>query len=166
MCKYLRKTLGFIAFGTLGLLAINHAQARTLTVTITDNRAEGSTFYLVVIPGREGGSWDDEPAAKMMEILPASEQISWSLELPDGDYAARAYVDLNNNGVLDSGAFNRPTEPFALSIGKQRDKPSRHYHESIFVVNEDQDELTMRLYYPKPAVHELSSSSSSITPSE
>lgn len=164
MCKYLSKIRIFLALGVFGLLAISHAQARTLTVTVTDNRAEGSTFYLVVIPGKEGGSWDDEPAAQMMKTLPASEQISWSLEVPDGDYAARAYVDLNNNGVLDSGAFNRPTEPFALSIGKQRDKPSRHYKESIFVVNEDQDELTMRLYYPKPAEEELSSSSSSVTP--
>jgi uncharacterized protein (DUF2141 family) len=35
--------------------------------------------------------------------------------LTPGDYAFTAFQDLNNNGILDTGLFGRPTEPFGIS---------------------------------------------------
>jgi Uncharacterized protein conserved in bacteria len=36
-------------------------------------------------------------------------------QLPKGDYAIAAFVDRNNNGVLDKNNLGYPKEPFALS---------------------------------------------------
>lgn len=57
-----------------------------------------------------GGS----PAAQV--AIPASGPVVATFEdLPAGDYAVRAFHDVNGDGEMNTNPFGMPTEPFAFS---------------------------------------------------
>lgn len=86
-----------------------------------------------------------------MEILPADSNFMLTIDFPDGLYAVRAYVDRNRNGHLDTSRSGRPREPFAISIGAQRRKPSSRFRESIFLLDEINTRINLTLSYPRSA---------------
>ena len=48
--------------------------------------------------------------------LPAEPPVVWTVaQLPYGEYALKAYHDLNDNGELDRSPVGLPTEPYGFS---------------------------------------------------
>jgi len=48
-------------------------------------------------------------------VKPCSTTVELSFVIPEGEYAVAGYQDLNDNGILDKGLFNIPSEPYGLS---------------------------------------------------
>lgn len=133
--------------------------ARPLTIVIDNNQVAGTILYLALYTAEEGGGdWQQVPYHTVKRVLPMDETAEIQLDLPDGDYAARAYVDVNSNGVLDSGRSNRPQEPFAISSPANRGRPSLRFANAIFKLDDTNNRIIMSLMYPKGAAPEAEAS--------
>lgn len=125
------------------------AQARSVDVVVDNNQAPGKTLYLAVFAAKNGqGSWQQEHHSALKLTLPAESPTTLTLKLPDGQYAMRAYVDMNGNGKLDTASFNRPEEPYAISLAPGRDEPSVRFHNAVFTIGEDRSSVRLGLVYP------------------
>jgi uncharacterized protein (DUF2141 family) len=63
---------------------------------------------------RESFDSSEAPARGDRLLLEAG-RARWMLELPYGDYAIKAFHDLNDNGTLDRNALEIPSEPYGFS---------------------------------------------------
>jgi len=134
------------------LLALwaSNSFARVLTISLNDVRAAGATLYVAVYSTEDGqGSWQQEPYRTLKLTLPEAATAEFELDLPDGRYALRAYVDIDGSGELETARFNRPLEPFTLSSATHQDKPSVHFRNAVFVVDEQNQSLQLTLFYPE-----------------
>ena len=68
-------------------------------------------------------------------------------ELPYGRYAARDYIDQNGNGQLDQRGA-RPSDPFAISVGQGRAKPSLNMQRAAFIYSAEQHDANVPMHYP------------------
>lgn len=161
MCKYLQKPIisGLFLCCCWLLLAAN-SWARPVTLHIEDCRTHGAPFYIILLDGDESGSWQDTPRLQLVQETPSESSFDISIELPDGRYAARAYIDINQNQQLDTTKLGRPLEPFAISIGENRRNVSRHFKDSIFVVDEKHTRPQLTLHYPKASRQAISNQDS------
>ncbi len=126
--------------------------ARMLSISLNDVRTAGATLYVAVYSTKDGqGTWQQEPYRTLKLTLPEAATAEFELDLPDGLYALRAYVDIDGSGELETARFNRPLEPFTLSSATQQDKPSVHFHNAVFAVDEQHQSLELTLFYPKAA---------------
>ena len=64
----------------------------------------------------------------ILEIEPTNSIVLTEINLPDGEYVLDAFLDTNNNGVLDFGLLRRPKEPIGLTnyAGGIPDNFNRH----------------------------------------
>lgn len=93
------------------------ATSITLVIEIENVRSQGDV--LVALFDRRA-AWLDDARAVRKVVLPAptsdASSVRWILEdLPAGDYAARAYQDLDGDGELDKNRIGLPNEPFGFS---------------------------------------------------
>jgi uncharacterized protein (DUF2141 family) len=153
MCKHRRNgRRRFVVLATLCLLGLwaPVSLARTLTLSLNDVRTAGATLYMAIYSADGGqGSWQQEPLRALKFILPKSTTAEFELDLPDGLYAIRAFVDIDGSGELETARFNRPLEPFTLSSATQQDKPSVHFANAIFPLDEEHKFLQLTLFYPQ-----------------
>ncbi|MDQ2076990.1 DUF2141 domain-containing protein [Marinimicrobium sp. ABcell2] len=119
-------------------------------LTVEGNRSPGADLYVAVYPER-ARSWDAEPLVQLRHVLPESSVFTIDLPLDPGAYAIRAFVDLSGDGELATGERGRPIEPFAISVGEGRRQPSMHFRRSVFLLSDDQPEVTLTLRYPEAA---------------
>ena len=114
------------------------------------NRSAGADVYVAVYAA-QAGKWEAPPLWQRRETLPETPSVTLELPLAPGAYAIRAFVDVNGDGELATGARGRPAEPFAISVGEGRRQPSTHFSRSIFRLHEGQPEVTLTLRYPEAA---------------
>lgn len=76
-------------------------------------------------------------------------EMTMDAELPPGRYALRAFIDLNGNGELDTGALGKPVEPFAFSRAAGAANSLR-FKAAVVEVSAG-DSLVLRFLHPKPA---------------
>ncbi len=122
--------------------------AELFRLKITGNQSPGATLY-VLIYDKKAKNWDDAPFSQMKITLPADTNFTHPLELKAGRYAARAFVDLDQDENLARNHKGRPAEPFGSSIGKLRNKTSLRYRLSVFELSHKYPEATLKLRYPK-----------------
>lgn len=91
------------------------ACAANVTVQLQDYRHAGATAYIAIYAVKKGASWGDEPVKLLQSQLLDGDVMNINTDLPPGSYALRAFVDVNGNGELDTGARGKPLEPFAFS---------------------------------------------------
>ena len=86
----------------------------SLIVRVRGVRPQGGV--LVAVFGRADGFPRRENATHTC-LVPATSQSSDTQinGLPAGDYAIAIFQDLNDDGVLNRGAFGAPTEPYGFS---------------------------------------------------
>ena len=106
-------------------------------------------MYIAIYAGTGKGSWQDEPVLRLQNSVSDEPNSIIEVDLPDGRYAARAFLDRNQNGQLDTGRSGKPLEPFAISVGEHRKKPSLKFSESVFVISPEQRQCHLTLRYPK-----------------
>lgn len=153
-CKYLPKqrTVTLYAFISLGLAATS-AMAAPVEFTFEDNRLPGGHVYLAIYDAAHANSWDDSPTHQHKLTLGDGENWKTTLELAPGRYAARAFIDLDGDGELKTARSGRPQEPFAISLGEGRKKPSIRFQQAIFDVPESTAHVTLPLLYPRGSLN-------------
>lgn len=115
-----------------------------------DSIAPQARFHVAIYRVTKSTHWDDEPVWKTQLTISVLQQWAQNFsvdELPYGRYAARAYIDLNGNGQLDRRRA-RPSEPFAISVGQGRAKPSLNMQRAAFSYDAEQHDANMPLHYP------------------
>jgi uncharacterized protein (DUF2141 family) len=130
------------------------AAAPPLCLHVQDLRVEGiapqAQFYVAIYRVTRTTHWYDEPVWKTQLTISVSQRWAQKFsgdELPYGRYAARAYIDQNGNGQLDKRGA-RPSEPFAISVGQGRTKPSLNMQRAAFIYNAEQHDANIPLHYP------------------
>lgn len=135
------------------------AQAVNLTIYIQDYRHPGASVYIAIYTVKEGGSWGDEPIKLLQSPLVAGDEMQLDADLPSGRYALRAFVDLNGNGELDTGAFGKPKEPFAFSRITGAADSLRFKAAAVDVG--DKGELVLRFLHPKESTKNIAKGATS-----
>ncbi len=89
---------------------------KSTCVTIQVRGAKGDAPILLAIFDHPTGFPEREQATRTLE-LKASDGVSERIltDLPAGTYAIGAFQDLNQDGVLNRGAFGVPREPYGFS---------------------------------------------------
>jgi len=64
-----------------------------------------------------------------------AEMVFTYSSLPDGEYAIVVFQDMNENGVLDSGKFGIPKEPFAFSNAAMRRFGPPYFSQAKFLIS-------------------------------
>lgn len=82
----------------------------TLTIELKNVKFDlGGTLYLMVVDK------NDKPVHKVTRPVSEKNAVFQFKNLPAGEYAARAFHDKNNNGILDKGIFGQPTEGWGVT---------------------------------------------------
>ncbi len=97
----------FIAFAALSAFSL---PMHTVTIEIKNVKFNlGGTLYLMVVDK------NDTPIQKITRATSEKNAVFVVKNLPDGEYAVRAFHDQNNNGELDKGIFGQPIEGWGVS---------------------------------------------------
>jgi len=115
----------------------------TLTVLVTDLDSDNGKL-LTALYASEGKWLSTAYMGKISDIVDGAATVTFS-GVPYGSYAISTFHDENDNGVLDTGLFKIPTEPYASSRGaKGRFGPPK-WKDAIFEVSES--EITESIKY-------------------
>ncbi|WP_049721084.1 DUF2141 domain-containing protein [Gilvimarinus polysaccharolyticus] len=129
-------------------LSCGAALADEFSVRLENNLSPGATLYLAVYRAAQG-SWETTATHQSKHLLPLASDLMLPLEIPAGQYAMRAFIDINGDQTLNTRSLNRPTEPFASTIGQGRSQPSVHFERSILKLDAAHPVATLTLRYPK-----------------
>ncbi|WP_284878107.1 DUF2141 domain-containing protein [Brevundimonas sp. MEB006b] len=90
------------------------AFAADLTVAFPSAAPQGQ--IMVAVFNSEANYGGEGQPAQVAMLDAADGQTSITFDgLPDGDYAVRAFHDLNGDGKMNTNPFGMPVEPFAFS---------------------------------------------------
>jgi len=90
------------------------AFAADLTVAFPSAARQG--HIMVAVFNSEANYGGEGQPAQVAMLDAAAGQTSVTFDgLPDGDYAVRAFHDLNGDGKMNTNPFGMPVEPFAFS---------------------------------------------------
>jgi uncharacterized protein (DUF2141 family) len=132
----------------MGLLCVAGAQtglAAQVVVTVTQVRDASGTVRVAVCPKQDFL----KPVCPYVARAPAQAgSVVVTIDnVPPGVYAAQAYQDANDDGVLDRDWLGRPTE----GMGFSRDAPFRFgppaFGDAAFTVPADGVRVSLRLRY-------------------
>jgi uncharacterized protein (DUF2141 family) len=115
--------LPLIALAALGLFApAGAALAQTpaggapdSAVTLTFETGARTGAVMVALYDSEAGYAGDRPVGGRRLDVAAGEVTVTFEGLPAGDYAAKAFHDVNGDGEMNTNPFGMPVEPFAFS---------------------------------------------------
>lgn len=94
------------------------AAAGMLELRLCFEQLQPGRGQLVVALYRDAASFDDGGEPYRARFLPVEgADAAWTLSLPAGSYAVKAYQDLDADGELDRGDFGVPSEPYGFSSG-------------------------------------------------
>jgi len=111
--------LPLIALAALGLLAPAGAalaqSAPDGAVSLTFETGAQTGAVMVALYDSEAGYAADRPVgARRLDVV-AGERTAAFDGLPAGDYAAKAFHDVNGDGEMNFNPFGLPVEPYAFS---------------------------------------------------
>ena len=85
------------------------------TVSLTFETGAGTGAVMVVLYDSEAGYAGGPPVGHRRLDVAAGERTATFENLPAGEYAAKAFHDVDGDGEMDANPFGMPTEPFAFS---------------------------------------------------
>ena len=85
------------------------------TVSLTFETGAGTGAVMVVLYDSEAGYADGPPVGHRQLDVAAGERTATFENLPAGEYAAKAFHDVDGDGEMDVNPFGMPSEPFAFS---------------------------------------------------
>lgn len=113
--------LPLIALAALGLLVPAGAalaqspSAPDSAVTLTFETGAQTGAVMVALYNSEAGYAGDRPVGARRLDVAAGELTAAFDGLPAGDYAAKAFHDVNGDGEMNFNPFGLPVEPYAFS---------------------------------------------------
>ena len=103
-----------IAVAALTLAAPAVAQDGDARVTLTFDTGASTGAVMVALFDSEAAYRSNRPVART--AIPASGRVVAEFAgLPAGDYAVKAFHDVNGDGEMNVNPFGLPTEPYAFS---------------------------------------------------
>lgn len=131
------------------LLSVSGPSAASpLQLQITGNGSPALPLYVAVYPA-SAERWEGEPILRLRSMLPESDVAEIGLDIPPGEYAIRAFVDLDGDGKLDLNTRGRPTEPYASSLSPNRSRRSQRFKHAVITLSADQPSVSLDLTYPR-----------------
>lgn len=113
--------------------AAAHAEPAGDTLTLTFETGANTGTVMISLYDAEAAYSGGAPVAS--KAIPASGPVVAVFEnLPTGDYAVKAFHDVNGNGRMDTNPFGMPVEPYAFSNnarGNMRPVPSGRAHFAV-----------------------------------
>ena len=105
-----------VAAGLLLIASPAAAQAAPgHTVSLTFETGAGTGAVMVVLYDSEAGYAGGPPVGHRRLDVAAGERTATFEGLAAGDYAAKAFHDIDGDGEMDANPFGMPTEPYAFS---------------------------------------------------
>lgn len=102
------------AFALILGATVAHAEPSSDTVTLTFETGASTGTVMISLYNAEAAYAGGAPVAST--AIPASGPVVAVFEnLPAGDYAVKAFHDVNGNGRMDTNPFGMPVEPYAFS---------------------------------------------------
>ncbi len=111
------------------------AKSQNLTLEVRD--IENLKGYLMVAIYNSKESYRKSPVSAFRVEVKDKVMILPCQGLPAGTYAIALYHDENNNGVLDTGAYGRPTEKYGFSNDAEGVMGEPPYEKCSFVLKAD-----------------------------
>ena len=108
--------------------------ADTSKVVLTFETGTATGSVMVALFGSEAAYNGGAPVAQA--AVSASGAVVARFEnLPAGDYAMRAFHDVNGNGQMDTNPFGMPTEPYAFSNNARGNMGPASWERARFAVS-------------------------------
>jgi len=110
------KTFAFAAPIAFAVAAVVSAPAFAADLTVAFPAAAPQGKIMVALFNSEANYGGEGQPARyaVVEIAEGQNSIVFD-NLPDGDYAVRAFHDLNSDGKMNTNPFGMPIEPYAFS---------------------------------------------------
>jgi uncharacterized protein (DUF2141 family) len=103
------------AAALLGLTAVPaHAFGDDATVTLTFETGARTGTVMVALFNSEASYQSSQPVAAR-QVDASGSVVAVFDHLPPGDYAVKAFHDVNGDGRMNTNPFGLPVEPFAFS---------------------------------------------------
>lgn len=100
----------------LGLAALSTpAFAQDATVSLTFETGAPTGSVMVALYDSAAAYTGGRPVAQMQLDVAAGTPVAVFRDLPAGDYAAKAFHDVDGDGEMDTNPFGIPIEPYAFS---------------------------------------------------
>ena len=126
--------------------ALTLQPAETSVVEITfDVGAEDGVVMAALFDSE--GAWDGggAPVRAAMINVAGGDRVARFEGLPPGDYALRAFHDVNGDGQMNANPFGMPTEPFAFSNNAVGNMGPASWDRARFAVSgETRQTITLR----------------------
>jgi len=103
-----------IPFALAAALALCAPAAQTSSITLTFD-TDVDTGAIMVALYDQATYTGGQPVRAVRIDVAAGERAAIFEGLPTGDYAVKAFHDVNGNGRMDANPFGMPTEPYAFS---------------------------------------------------
>ncbi len=123
----------------IAALALSSAPAlasdpSTVSLTFAPDAATG----VIMVALFDAATYDGGAPVRVARIdVAAGDRTATFESLPDGDYAIRAFQDLNGNGRMDSNPFGMPTEPYGFSNNARGNMGPASWDRARFSVSGD-----------------------------
>ncbi|MGV9008344.1 DUF2141 domain-containing protein [Brevundimonas sp.] len=91
-----------------------HAEPAGDTLTLTFETGANTGTVMISLYDAEAAYSGGEPVASTA-IAASGPVVAVFEDLPAGDYAVKAFHDVNGNGRMDANPFGMPVEPYAFS---------------------------------------------------
>jgi uncharacterized protein (DUF2141 family) len=125
------------------------AQTSAVSIQLQDYRHPDALVYIAIYAATAKANWGDTPVKLLQTSLTTGDEMSFNADLPPGLYALRAFIDLDGDGELDTGAHGKPVEPFAFSRAAGAAKSLR-FNAAVVDVGA-RNAVVLRFLHPKPA---------------
>jgi uncharacterized protein (DUF2141 family) len=93
------------------------------TIEINGVIVNGGPVYVAVYSNEN--DYKNETAFAQFILQPNNTVLTYSLDLPEGEYVVSAYQDKNGDEKLNSGLFGIPLEPVGITNYNLRGAPGR-----------------------------------------
>ena len=115
------------------------------TVSLTFETGAGTGAVMVVLYDSEAGYAGGPPVGHRRLDVAAGERTATFENLPAGEYAAKAFHDVDGDGEMDANPFGMPTEPYGFSNNAVGNMGPASWDRARFAVSgETRQTITLR----------------------
>ena len=133
----MKKVKHIIATASLLTTFISPSLLAAELVVVVDNIKEVQGSLYVSLYNKEASFDSNENAVKREKVSVDKTIITLNLgDLPAGEYAVKAYQDVNDNGKIDFTTMGPPSEPFGSSSKSKELAPSS-YKDAKFTLDKN-----------------------------
>ena len=133
----MKKVKHIIATASLLTAFISPSLLAAELLVVVDNIKEVQGSLYVSLYNKEASFETNENALKRQKVTVDNTTMSVSLgDFPTGEYAVKAYQDVNDNGKIDFTTMGPPSEPFGSSSKSKELAPSS-YKDAKFTLDKN-----------------------------